>query len=45
MGQGIQRMWFSHGEKTEVYSVVSTQASLGKCPARMTFHPKEVSVG
>ena len=28
-----------------VYSGVPAQVSLGKCPIRMTFHPKEVCVG
>ena len=37
-------MWFDGKEKGGVYSGIPTQASLGKCPARITFHPKEVCV-
>ena len=28
-----------------VYSGIPAQAFLGKCPTRMSFHPKEVSMG
>jgi len=41
MGQGIQRVWFGNG----VYYGIPAQTSLGKCPARMSFHPKKVSMG
>ena len=39
--EGMVWQWGENG----VYSGIPAQASLGKCPTRMSFHPKEVSMG